>query len=124
MEVYTHIENKIKDLGESYVYINSYNSDYDNIVSINYYEDGDPIITFGKNTVVRNTAFQVRIRDNSFENGYARIEAIRNMFSAYKYQIIVIMPKSDIMMLGNDEKNRSLLTINFKMMLIEGNTVT
>jgi hypothetical protein len=125
MEAFTHIENKIINLGETHVYINSYNDDYDNIISINYYDDREsPEIVFGMETIVRYIPFQVRVRDTSFEDGYERIEAIRNLFSVYKYEAITITAKSDIMMLGNDEKNRSLLTINFRMKLIEGNTVT
>ncbi len=125
MEAYMHIENKIASLGESRIYINSYNDDYDNIVVISFYESRNSAdIAFTKTQICRYIDFQVRIRDTSFENAYSRIEAIRNMFYAYKYQVIDIMQKGDIMMLGNDSKNRSELTINFKMKLIGGNTVT
>jgi hypothetical protein len=126
MEAFTHIYNKILALsGESYGYINSYNSDYDDIFSIHYYESNiEPDIAFGKVTIARYIDFQVFVRDVSFETGYARIEAIRSLFEAYNYQVITIIPKSDILMLGNDEKNRSMFTINFNMKLIGGNTVT
>jgi len=125
MEVYTHIENQIKSLGESEVYIASYNDDYDNIVSINYYEGKqDTEIAFGKEVVVRHIGLQMFVRDTSFESGYARIEAIRALFEAYKYQVITIIQKGDILPLGNDSKNRSEFTINFNMKLIGGSTVT
>jgi len=125
MEVYTHIENQIKSLGESEVYIASYNDDYDNIVSINYYEGKqDTEIAFGKEVVVRHIGLQMFVRDTSFESGYARAEAIRSLFAAYKYQVLDIIQKGDILPLGNDDKNRSEFTINFDMKLIGGSTVT
>ena len=125
MEAFTHIHNKILELsGESNGYINSYNSDNDNIFSIHYYDSNKPPdIAFDNETVVRYIDFQVYIRDTSFETGYARCEAIRSLFEAYNYQVITIIPKSDILMLGNDGKNRSMFTINFNMKLIGGNTV-
>lgn len=125
MEAYTHIYNQIVALGESHVYINSYNDDYDNVTAIHYYEaNQDTEICFGKTVVVRHIGLQIYVRDLSFELGYARIEAIRSLFSAYKYQVITIIQKGDILTLGNDEKNRSMFTINFDMKLIGGNTVT
>ena len=124
MEAFTHIEKKIIALGESHVYINSYNDDYDNIAAIHYYGDIVPDVSFGNETIARYIDFQVFVRDNDFETGYSRIEAIRLMFSAYSYQCITITPKGDINMLGNDEKNRANLTLNFSMKLIDGNTVT
>jgi predicted transcriptional regulator len=125
MEAYTHIYNQIVALGESHVYINSYNDDYDNVAAIHYYESNtDTEIAFGKEVVVRHIGLQIYVRDANFELGYARIEAIRALFSAYKYQVITIIQKGDILTLGNDSKNRSEFTINFNLKLIGGNTVT
>jgi hypothetical protein len=125
MEVYTHIYNKIIDLGETRVYINSYNDDYDNIVAIHYYEGKqDTEIAFSKTVIVRHIGLQIYVRDTSFEAGYARAESIRSLFAAYGYQCITIMGKSDVLPLGNDDKNRSRFTINFNMKLIGGSTVT
>jgi hypothetical protein len=125
MEVFTHIENQIKDLGETYVYINSYNDDYDNIVNIRYFDPHKGTeIAFGKEVVVRYNGLQIYVRDTSFEAGYARTEAIRALFAAYKYQALDIIQKGDILPLGNDDKNRSEFTINFDMKLIGGSTVT
>lgn len=125
MEAFEHIYNKIEELGESHIYVNSYNDDYDNIVSFSYYDSGEqPTRVFGNEEIVEPTAFQILIRDTNFDNGFTRAKAIRDLFKIYKYQIIVIRAKSSILMLGNDDKNRSILTINFSMELIEGNTVT
>ena len=126
LEAYEWIRTKILALsGESYCYVNSFNDDHDNISSIHYYDSGDENdIVFGNSTSVRYLNFQVRVRDTSFETGYDRIEAIRNFFKAYNYQTINIYPKSDIIMLGNDEKDRSILICNFILNLVGGNTIT
>jgi hypothetical protein len=125
MEAFTHIYNQIVSLGESHVYINSYNDDYDNIVAIHYYDNHvDTRISFGKIVDVRYNGLQIFVRDTSFENGYARIEDIRKLFEAYKYQTITITQKSDICMLGNDSKSRSQFTVNFNMKFIGGTVVT
>lgn len=126
MEAWEWIRTKILALsGESYCYVGSYNDDYDNISSINYYDSNkENDIAFGNTTICRHIDFQVRVRDTSFETGYDRIEAIRNFFKNYSYQVISIFPKSDIIMVGNDERNRSMFTCNFSMKLIGGNLVT
>jgi hypothetical protein len=125
MEAFTYIYNQIVALGESHVYINSYNDDYDNIVAIHYYDSHvDPRISFGKVVDVRYNALQVFVRDTSFEAGYARIEAIRKLFEAYKYETMTITQKSDIQMMGNDDKSRSCFSVNFNMKFIGGTTVT
>lgn len=125
MEAFTHIYNQIVSLGESHVYINSYNDDYDNVVAIHYYDNHVTTqISFGKAVDVRHNGLQVFVRDTSFEAGYARIEAIRALFAAYKYQTITITQKSDILMLGNDSKSRSQFSINFNMKFIGGTVVT
>jgi len=125
MEAFTHIYNQIVNLGETQVYINSYNDDSDNIVAIHYYEGNiETEIAFNKEVIARHIGLQIYVRDTNFELGYARIEAIRALFAVYKYQSIVIRQKGDILTLGNDEKNRSEFTINFNLELINGNTVT
>lgn len=125
MEAFTHIENQIKALGESHVYINSYNDDYDNIVAIHFYDNRIPArISFGKVVDVEYDGLQIYVRDVNFENGYARIKAIRAIFAAYNYETITITQKGGINMLGNDEKSRSLLTVNFDIKFIGGTVVT
>jgi hypothetical protein len=125
MEAFEHIENKIKELSESNIYIASRNDDYNNIVEINYYEHPSGTeISFGKTVVVRYIGLQIYVRDTNFELGYARVEAIRALFAVYKYQVITITQKGDILPLGNDSKNRSEFTINFNLKLIGGSTVT
>lgn len=124
-EAFQWIKAEIKSLGEQYVYVADYNDDYDNIVSFRYYDTGTPnTIAFGHETAVRHLFFSVRVRDTSYENGYDRIEAIRNYFKAYSYQIISIYPKSDIINGGKDDKKRSIFYCNFYLNLTGGNTVT
>lgn len=119
-----HVITKLKTL-ETYVYTNSYNDDFDNICMITFYESGKyPDVAFGKTTIARYPNFQIRLRDTNFVNGESRIEAIRSMFEAYSYQVITIIPKSDIMTMGNDNKNRAEFALNFECKLVGGNTVT
>lgn len=119
-----HIVTKLETL-EPYVYVNSWNDDFDNICMVTFYDSNlNSLVAFGKTTIVRYPNIQIRIRDTNFVNGEARIEAIREMFEAYGYQVITILPKSDILHMGNDNKNRSEFALNFECKLVGGNTVT
>lgn len=125
MEAFEHIYNKLIALGESHVYINSYNEDYDNISVINYYGTINKTdIAFGYEVIARHPVFQIYVRDTSFATGYGRIDTIRAALAVYSYQKITITQKSDILFLGNDENKRAMLTCNFNMMLLGGSTVT
>ena len=118
-----HVEFMINTL-ETYVYNSSWNDDYDNICMITFYDSNiDPNIAFGQTTIVRYPAFQVRVRDTSFETAESRINAIREMFQAYSFQAITIIPRSDILHLGKDHKNRAEFALNFDVKLVDGSTV-
>jgi len=126
--VYIHnwIRTKILELsGETYCYIDTYNDDHDNIICIKYYDiDKGDDIAFGKSTVIRYPYLQVMVRDTSHETAYTRMEAIRALLSPYSYQVLKMFAKGDIHPLGLDERNRTRLTLNFEIQLVEGNTIT
>lgn len=128
IKIFDYLEYKLKLLNEI-VYVNSYNDDYDNIAAIRFYNTIEPILSFNKSTDVRTQNFQITVRDTDFLTAHIRAENIINSLDNCilryvstdgKYHTVTIRLKSDIMHNGNDEKNRSILTINFKNEYIEG----
>lgn len=121
MKVYEWIRKIIIAITELPCYVNSYNDDYDNIVSVHYYDsNNNNEVAFGTTTISRYIDFQVRVRHENHQTGYNLLELIENFFSPYNYEVMNVIPKSQIHMLGNDEKDRSVFTCNFNMELIEG----
>jgi len=122
--IYDKIYDLITALGET-CYIGSAPDVIDNICSFRYYDaSGDPIQTF-EDIAVRFVNMQVRIRDTSFETAYERADAIFTLFKHYSLQnIVTITPKSDILGLGSDSKDRTMLSINFKIKMMGTDKVT
>jgi len=122
--VYDKIYDLITALGEK-CYVNSVPDITDNICSLFYYDASeDPLQAFD-DLAVRFASLQIKLRDASFEAGFDRANTIFTLFKHYSLQnIVTITPKSDIIMLGNDSKDRSLFSINFKIKMIGTNLVT
>jgi len=122
--VYDKIYDLITALGET-CYINSAPDTTNNICSLYYYDASkDPLQSFD-DIAVRFSNMQIKVRDASFETGFDRANTIFTLFKHYSLQnIVTITPKSDIIMLGNDSKDRSLFSINFKIKMIGTNLVT
>lgn len=115
----------IDNCSETYVYVGHYNDNQDNIVSLNYYDSNlEDAIAFGKQTIARYPYLQVIVRDTSHQNAWARMEAIRSYFAVYSQQVLSMYPKSDILHLGQDERKRTMLSLNFALTIIGGNTIT
>lgn len=111
----------IDNCSETYVYIGHYNDNQDNIVCLTYYDSNiEDIKSFGKNTVIRYPYMQLLVRDTSHQNCWARIEAIREYFKCYSYQSLTMFPKSDILHVGQDERKRTILTLNFAIKIFNG----
>lgn len=129
MTIFEYIRNEIINLGYTNVYVNSYNDDYDNIVSVNYIQPvKSPKSTFGLSapiTVIRNMEFEIMVRDINFKNGYNCIDTIREYFSCHRHATkqLDIIAKSDISTKGNDSKNRSIVTCQFYIKSIGGTTL-
>jgi hypothetical protein len=124
--VHNYIRDEIiSNCSETNVYIGNFNEDNDNIVCLNYYNSNiSDSLAFGKTTIARYPYLQILVRDASHENAWLRMETIREYFKAYSFQNFSMYPKSDIHYLGKgkDEKKRTILTLNFAIMLINGVT--
>ena len=127
MTILDYIRNEIITLGYPNVYIGSYNDDYDNIVAIKYIEpmkgSTSTFATDGAETAIRHFEIEIKVRNTSFDTGFTCLEAIRTHFSAHKYSKVDIIAKSDMLTKGNDEKNRSIVVIQFHIKAIGGTTL-
>jgi hypothetical protein len=78
-----------------------------------------PLINQNKDMISRPT-FQIVVRDASYASAESRIEAIKSLLNTVCNTTIngsfymSIRQESDILSLGKDEKNRTLLSVNFK----------
>ena len=111
----------IDNCNEENVYIGSYNDDFDNICCLTFYDSFiEDDLCFNYRTAVRHPQMQVLIRDSSHENAWSRMEAIRELFHSYSYNSgeLTLYPKSDIFHLPQDERMRTILILNFKMMIM------
>ena len=122
--VYDKIYDLITALGET-CYVASAPDILDNICSFYYYDaSSDPLQTF-EAIAVRFVNMQIKIRDVSFETAYVRAGVIFKLFEHYSLQnIVTITPKSDILWLGSDSKDRTMLSINFKIKMMGTDKVT
>jgi hypothetical protein len=96
------------------VMINDYNDKNDNIVCLIPYGSGEPDITFEKN-IIRYPKFQAYIRDTVFTTAWSRAETILSTLKGYTNSSMSIIPISDIISGGKDEKDRNILYLNFKI---------
>lgn len=100
------------------VMINDYNDEKDNIVCITPYGSNEPDITFDK-VLVRYPKIQLFIRDVSFDNAWTRAETILETLKGYTNEDMSIIPISDILTGGRDDKGRNVLYLNFKIIKIK-----
>lgn len=99
---------------EENIYINDYNDEENNILCLIPYGSNEPDMTFEK-ALIRYPKFQCYVRDESFDNAWDRAETILETLKGYTNEDMSIIPISDIITGGKDDKGRNILYINFKL---------
>lgn len=79
--------------------------------------------------VVQDYGIQVKIRATNYRDGYIRLGQLAKFFSTVKHQTVTIasvsyvvdtiMQTSPVISIGQDERRRAMLTVNFMLSLIE-----
>ncbi len=117
------VEAKIlQALPNEIVYINSFNGvPQDNITTIYHAGGQDPEMILGDiHTYFHNLYFQVRVRDINYSDAFDRLEIIADALigtnmSDSRYNIISILQRGDLLSLGQDDKKRTELVMNFEI---------